>query len=101
MVKLLKEDTVGGLAGVKEICSIDKELLDRINKVISMPTYDRTRYMIGVVLTDGRENAVYEVDYLDADVATGNLIGMVEYGDKIIVQNIPRKYVLFKTSQER
>lgn len=81
----------------KKLTAIKVEWLESICEARKLQDYDRVKYMVGVELVDGRKCAFHTVNYIDCDIATGDLIGWNETADgEIEVVLVPRKMVLYR-----
>ena len=81
---------------IKKMKSLTTELFERIAEV--RKDENAIEYMVGVETVDGRKVAFHTVKYIDCDISTGNMIGMVEYDGKIELELIPRKMVLYRVA---
>lgn len=79
-----------------KVTKISVEMFERISEVRKQPEYDRIKYMVGVKLTDGRDCAFHTVNYLDCDIATGDMFGFIENEEEIKVVRVKRANILHR-----
>lgn len=76
------------------ITEMSVETFERISEIRKQPEYDRIRYMVGVELVDGTKCAMHIINYIDCDIATGDMLGFIEWDNKIEVIRVKRKNIL-------